>query len=126
MNNIKHIGLTVYKKDVRNFYEEILGFKSLRSFNLTQENASNIFGIDIETPVIVGESPEMGMELFIINIRENTQIKSFNHVCFFTHRMAEITTKAKQNGYKTSILPNSGTLFLSDSSQNIFEIKESI
>ncbi|MDD3322578.1 MAG: hypothetical protein PHS59_14160 [Paludibacter sp.] len=126
MNNIKHIGLTVCEKDVKTFYEEIFDFKIKKTFVLTQENAANIFNILTATTVISGECPEMELELFILDNQDNLKINTFNHVCFSTHRVTEITAKAIQNGYKTSILPNSGTLFLSDSNQNIFEIKQSI
>lgn len=121
MNNIKHIGLQVNENDVKSFYEEILHFGNVRSFVLTLENATNIFGIPNETKVLSGKCPEMELELFI---HENVSVPTFSHVCFQTHRMTEIISKAKLNGYKTFVLSGSGTLFLSDSNQNIFEIKQ--
>jgi len=126
MNNIKHIGLTVCEKDVKTFYEEILDFKIKKTFVLTQENAANIFNIPTAIKVIGGECPEMELELFIMDNPDNSKIKTFNHVCFSTHRVAEITTKARHNGYKTLVLEHSGTLFVTDSNQNIFEIKQLI
>lgn len=123
MNTIKHIGLQVKESDVCDFYEEILNFEVTRSFVLTLENATNIFRIPVETNVLVGACPEMELELFI---NDKVNAPTFQHVCFQTHRMAEITTKAKLKGYKMNVLTGSGTLFLSDSNQNIFEIKKSI
>lgn len=120
---IKHIGLQIIECDIKNFYEKVLDFKLLRSFVLTQENATNIFGISHETKVLVGSCPEMELELFI---HKKASVPTFNHVCFQTHRMVEIISNAKLNGYKTFILSGSETLFLSDSNQNIFEIKKSI
>jgi len=121
MNNIKHIGLQVNENDVKFFYKEILHFDTARTFDLTLENATNIFGIPKETKVLAGKCPEMELELFI---HEKASVTTFNHVCFQTIRMAEIIEKAKINGYKTFVLSGSGTLFLFDSSQNIFEIKQ--
>jgi catechol-2,3-dioxygenase len=126
MNNIKHIGLTVCEKDVKYFYEEILDFKAKNNFILTQENAIAIFNIPTATKVIAGECPEMELELFIIENQSNLKIDTFNHVCFFTDRLNDIASKAKQNGYKIFILQHSETLFLTDSNQNIFEIKQLI
>jgi 4-hydroxyphenylpyruvate dioxygenase-like putative hemolysin len=124
MNSIKHIGLTVYEKDVKSFYEEILNFKSNNTFVLTQENAANIFNIPMATRVIAGACPEMELELFMLDDEEYNQKRAFNHICFFTHRIEELTTKAKQKGFKTIVLQHSGTLFIADSNQNIFEIKQ--
>lgn len=123
MNTIKHIGLSVYEKDVKAFYEDIFNFKSTRTFVLTLENAINIFNIPTATKVIVGECPEMELELFILENKENLKTQTFNHICFFTNRVTEITAKAIQNAYKTHVLQNSGTIFVSDSNENIFEIK---
>lgn len=120
-NNIKHIGLQVNENDVKCFYEEIFRFEIARSFVLTLENSNNIFGIPNETKVLTGKCSEMELELFI---HEKASVPTFNHVCFQTLRMAEIISKAKINGYKTFFLSGSGTLFLSDSNQNIFEIKQ--
>jgi len=122
MNNIKHIGLQILESDIKNFYEEILKFKFERSFVLTVENAINIFGISVETTVLAGECPEMELELFIL---EKANISTFNHVCFYSQRVEEIQEKANQMGFKIFVLINSGTLFISDSNQNIFEIKQS-
>lgn len=126
MNTIKRIGLVVYKKDVKVFYEEVLNFKTTSTFILTQENAINIFGIPAETTVVDGECPEMELELFVLENLENQKLNTFNHVCFFTERITEIAKKATQKGYKTFVLQHSGTLFVTDSNQNIFEIKQSI
>lgn len=123
VSNINHIGLQVIESDVNDFYRAIFNFKLVRTFILTKENAFSLFGMPMESTVLVGECPEMELELFI---QERKMKGSFNHVCFNTYRIAELTEKAMQKGYKCMERQPSGTVFIRDSNQNVFEIKSSL
>jgi len=122
-NSIIHIGLQVTENDVDHFYKALFDFNPVRTFILTKENAARIFGMPTECTVLVGSCPEMELELFI---QEGVMYGTFNHVCFNTHRMAELIVKAKQNGYECIERQPSDTVFIRDSNRNLFEIKPSI
>jgi len=113
----------VTEHDVDHFYKALFDFKPVRTFILTMENAPQIFGMPTKCTVLVGTCPEMELELFI---QEGAMYESFNHVCFYTHRMAELLAKAKQNGYECIVRHPSETVFIRDSNRNLFEIKPSI
>lgn len=119
-NSILHLGLQIIEKDYDNFYCDVLGFDLNRSFELTDENAEKIFQKQKGTTVLVGKIPELKLELFISH---DVLSKSFNHVCFETDRIPYIKSSADKYGYRTAFLDHSGTLFLSDSCNNLFEIK---
>jgi len=123
VNSINHIGLQVIESDVNDFYRAIFDFKLVRTFILTKDNAFSLFGMPVESTVLVGDCPEMALELFI---QESKTKGSFNHVCFNTYRMAELKEKAIEKGYECIVRQPSGTVFISDSNGNIFEIKPSL
>ncbi len=119
-SHILHIGLQICEQDFENFYCSVLGFEQIRSFKLTAENSEKIFQISGGADVKVGFCRELQLELFVTKL--NTH-KSFNHVCFESDRIAAIESKALEFKYRTVLLEHSGTLFLLDTSNNIFEIK---
>lgn len=119
MNSIRHIGLHVTENDVDLFYKALFDFEIERIFTLTRDNAFCIFGMPIETTVLVGKCPELELELFL---QKRTTNESFNHICFSTVRLTQITAKAKRNGFNYTVRQPSGTVFLRDSNSNIFEL----
>lgn len=122
-NTLRHIGLQVVEPDVQSFYMEVLQFSRVRSFDLSGDVAFDVFGIYKSVNVIFGECAEMTLELFVVDV---PQQRSFGHCCFSSRRMAEIEKKAAENGYKTCCRGSVGneTLFICDSSNNVFEIKQ--
>jgi hypothetical protein len=119
----KHIGLQVIEKDVDSFYVDILGFEFTREFLLSHEESKKIFGKSKKVRILFGSCKELGMELFVSDLHRNP---SYNHICIQTENLQEISTAAKQKGYRvfTRRTSSSGTLFISDSNHNTFEIKE--
>ncbi|MDD3568504.1 MAG: hypothetical protein PHT92_08915, partial [Bacteroidales bacterium] len=73
-----HAGLQVLQKDVKPFYEDILGFKVERSFALSAEESLGIFGIDSPVEIVQGDCGEVNLELFISN---NQRLPIYNHSC---------------------------------------------
>lgn len=122
-NTLRHIGLQVVEPDVRSFYVDVLKFSCIRTFELSGDTAVEIFGLDKSVEVIFGECAEMALELFVVDV---PQQRSFGHCCFSSRRMAEIEKKAVENGYKTYCRGSvdNKTLFISDSANNVFEIKQ--
>lgn len=119
---IKHIGLQVNEKDVKNFYGDILGFEAERSFYLSKEETNDIFQYEAETKIIFGKCKGMEVELFVHNATLNP---CFSHICFFAQDAKEIAAKAAAKGYRTFIRRKNDkeTFFISDGNRQVFEIK---
>lgn len=119
---IKHIGLQVLEADVSNFYEDIFGFKSTRTFSLTHKESNEIFGISNDVTIVFGDCGEVELELFI---SKNPKQLNYNHVCFFVNNAEQLSKHAAKKGYRVYIRENKQgfTYFISDSNSNIFEIK---
>lgn len=122
-NSIRHIGLQVVEADIQPFYGEVLQFHCTRLFCLSGKEAEKVFGIEKDVRVLFGECAEMTLELFVVYAPMQP---FFGHCCFSSERMAEIEKKAAENGYKTCCRGSVGneTLFICDSSNNVFEIKQ--
>lgn len=117
---LKHIGLQVAEKDVTSFYIDLLDFKILRSFSLSEDDAYNIFKIRKSVKVLYGTCGETDLELFVLD-KSSTQ--TFSHLCIGIEQANTIVEKANKKGYRTYIR-NNQTFFIADSNNNIFEIKE--
>ncbi len=122
-HGIRHIGLQVVEADIQLFYGEVLQFSCIRSFDLSEKEADKIFGIKKDTKVIFGECVEIALELFVVDV---PQQPCFGHCCFSSRRMAEMEVRAVKNGYSAYCRGCVGneTLFIRDSSNNVFEIKQ--
>ena len=119
-NLIHHIGLQVIEKDVETFYVDILNFKIIKTFLLSNENATNIFNINESPTIIYGTCGDFELELFISKLNLE---KSFSHLCLQTENFEKIMVKAQQKGYKIYVYKVNQTYFISDSNHNVFEIK---
>lgn len=119
---LKHVGLQVVEADVSNFYEDILGFKSTRSFSLTDKESDEIFGINNEVSIIFGNCGEVEFELFV---SANPKQLNYNHICLSVSNAEQLRNHAAQKGFRvyTREGKQGFTYFISDSNSNIFEIK---
>ncbi len=118
----KHLGLQVLEKDVKSFYEDILHFKILRTFILSEKEANDIFKISQNVKILYGNCEGVELELFI----NNDFIKpTFAHIGICTKNAQKIAEEANKKGYRvfTRIKENSETYFISDANSNVFEIK---
>jgi len=121
-STLTHIALQVNEKDVDSFYVDVLNGEVTRTFELSREDAAEIFNIDKKVKVSQVSCEGIEFELFIDG---NQLLPTFAHVCFHSLRANEIIEKAKLNGYKTFVRNNnlSSTYFVSDTNSNMFEIK---
>ena len=121
-NSLLHIGLCVLEDGVKNFYNEIFNCKPKRIFTIQAKDALTIFGINKEATVQLVSCGDIDLELFI-----NGKIDSstFRHICFSSAIAKKRFEKAKENGYKTFLkkINSNERYFISDSSNNVFEIK---
>ena len=122
MNNIIHIALNVSERDVQSFYIDVLKGEITRTFELSQEDSSEIFNINKKVEVSQVSCEGIELELFI---GDKSRLPTFAHVCFQSLQAEEIFEKANLNGYHTYVRNNnsSPTYFVSDTNSNLFEIK---
>ena len=125
MNQFMHAGLTVYKNDIRNFYIDILGFKTEKDFQLNADLAENIFHIKDSPEVYHLNKDEITLELFVFSGYKQNQI--FQHLCFQMDNCDEIYKKAYEKNYWTFCRTNSQnktTYFIRDNMNNLLELKD--
>ena len=122
--NIEHIALTITDhKEIKEFYQEILGFAEIKSFILQKELAREIFGLGKESRVFHLQTNDLMLELFLIPERfENVH----NHICFSVPNREAIVNKAIRDGYACIRVrrQHSDMIFLKDKSGNLFELKQ--
>jgi len=118
---LHHLGIQVIEEDVENFYVDILDFKISRTFSLTNEKSIDTFDINESPAIIYGSCGDVEIELFIS--KSNLE-KSFSHLCLQTENVENIVEKVKQKVYKIYVHKANETYFISDSNNNIFEIKK--
>ena len=121
---LQHIGLTINdNKDLENFYINILGMKKDGGFTLFPDYSRRIFNIDDETEVFLLKKDGLLLEIFIKELPVN---RNYSHICIEVENMDEILRKVKENNYKNIIIEREkdNLVFISDKSDNLFEIKE--
>lgn len=122
-NKILHIGLQIIENDLNVFYVNVLGCKILRTFKVSSQDALAIFGIPKEVSIVYTQMGNIELELFL---EDMTKTINFNHICIQTKQVEEIANKAIVGGYRVYVhkkSDNTQTYFVSDSNNNIFEIK---
>ena len=124
MTKLKHVGLTVSKDDIQNFYIDILGFRADGEFQLNHELSESIFNIknDIEVRYLVNN--EVTLELFIYPNSDTHH--SFQHLCLRMENCEEIYEKAlgkKYWSFRRTNAKNQSTYFIKDNMNNLFELK---
>jgi len=122
-NSLLHIGLHVLEEDVQKFYLDILNCEPKNNFTIQAEDAFLIFGISREVRVQLVSSGGIELELFIDDIKKTF---TFGHICFRSTDAERIIVNASEKGYHTFIRKRNSneTYFISDSNQNLFEIKK--
>jgi catechol 2,3-dioxygenase-like lactoylglutathione lyase family enzyme len=122
---IRHIGLNINNEsELKDFYEDILGFTIAESFSVQKERCMEIFEVEKETKVRRLEKFGLELEVFITDY-ENKH--NFGHICLEYWKVQDIFDKAIAAGYKTvSFLKENGrkAYFIRDKAMNLFEIKE--
>ncbi|NOR65355.1 MAG: hypothetical protein GQ468_04995 [Candidatus Scalindua sp.] len=121
----EHVAITVSdKKEIEQFYLEILGMQEIKSFTLDKALSMDIFGIEKETAVFQLQKDKLLLEVFLTPGKRDP---GFNHICISTNYREEIVNKATRHLYKCIRLKreNSHMIFVTDHSGNIFEVKQS-
>ncbi|MBP7102656.1 MAG: VOC family protein [Bacteroidales bacterium] len=122
MYKIKHIGLQIKEKDLKHFYQDVLGFQQERNFTLSKEETYNIFQIDTEITILFGNCHGCELELFVY---EQSVHDGFSHVCISVDDAEAMAARAIKNDYSVYIRKKNefSTYFIQDSNHHIFEVK---
>lgn len=122
--NLEHVALRIAdRREIEDFYQDILGMELLRSFALSKALSKDVFGIEAETEVFLVQNDSLQLELFL---RPGKPAPGFEHLCISVAAREILLEKAMTNSYKVFRLKReySDLVFLSDHSGNIFEVKE--
>lgn len=122
--NLEHIALTITDhKEIKQFYQKILGFSEVRNFVLEKDLAWKIFGIEKETKVFHLQKDGLMLELFLMPEKFE---HVYNHLCISVPNREEIVNKAVQYAYECIRIrkQNSNMIFIKDGCGNLFEIKQ--
>ena len=120
----QHTGLTVNRpEEIRDFYEDVLGFELKRKFTLDQNISHKIFNEAATVDVYLMAHDDAQLEIFLSPLKEK---KVFTHVCLAYAENETIYEKAVRHGYDTVVKENPGfnTYFIRDRSGNMFEVKK--
>jgi len=125
---IDHIALAANSaSDSDKFFIELLGLKKIREKIVSADLMEQFFGLKKEHKFVSYGSNTMTFEVFISD--DDTKVQDlYTHSCLLIENRDEFVKKAISLGYKTIKVPrNDGSgyfLFVRDSFQNLYEIKE--
>jgi len=118
-----HIGLTIKNKaEIKNFYENLLGFKLEKKFTLDKHLNQQIFGFYEDTPVFRLSNGIIDIELFLTQLPAR---KNYTHISYETEDRKTLVKNARKKNYPTIVVPRvdkPDLIFLQDQFGNLFEI----
>ncbi|MBC8526637.1 MAG: VOC family protein [Candidatus Cloacimonetes bacterium] len=121
---LKHIGLSIFNySEIKNFYQDLLGFKIEFDMQISAELSKKVFGIEKETSVYMLSKNDLTLELFLT---KHTNVNTYQHLCISVEYRETLIQKARKKGYNCIVIKRdkSDLVFIRDKSNNIFEIKE--
>jgi len=127
---IEHIAVGYNsEEDADNFFIELLGLKKIRSKSVPADLIEKFFGVKREQTFFVYANEDIIFEVFITN--DNSKAKDiFTHLCLVIENRDEFVNKASYLGFELIKVPRKDSigyyLFLRDTFQNMYEIKEKI
>ena len=122
--NLEHVALSIRDRDeIEGFYQDILGMKLIRSFQLDKILAFDIFGMAENPEVFLLEKDQVQFEIFLSPKRHP---HGFDHICISTAGRDEIMKKARESSYRVfrQKRDHSDLVFISDKNGNTFEVKK--
>jgi len=122
--NLEHIALTITDhKEIKQFYQDILGFAEIRNFILQKDLAGELFGIGKDSRVFHLQKDDLLLELFLM---PQWFEHAYNHICISVPAREAIVNKAIRDGYACIRVrrQHSDMIFLKDKSGNVFEMKQ--
>jgi len=121
---LNHIALTVTDhQEIIDFYQDILGFQTMRVFELEEKLTEKIFGIQTDVAIAVLTRDELTFEIFI----SQTPLRhGFAHICLNVKNRDAIIRKAENLGYEVISIDRGSydLIFIRDKNGNLFELKD--
>ncbi len=127
---IEHIAIACRSEnDSDKFFTELLGLKKVRTFMVSADLMEKFFGLKKEQEVIQYENGSLSVEVFITN--DNSRSKDvFTHSCLTVKNRDELIKRASLMGFSVIQVSRKNSndyyLFIKDSFQNLYEIKEEL
>lgn len=127
---VDHIAIaSPTEKESDKFFIELLGLKKVRTFSVPTNLMETFFGVKKEQEVIRYENENISVEVFITN--DNSQAKDiFTHSCLTVKNRDKLVEKASWMEFTVIKVPRKNSngyyLFIKDSFQNLYEIKEEL
>ena len=122
---LNHVALQInHEDDIQAFYEEIMGFKRIKSFELNSEMSASIFGLNKKVKVVLIERDSLVMELFVTGVI--LPFEGYQHVCLNVENRRLILDSCRKENYEVTEIPREkhNLCFVRDKSGNLFELKE--
>jgi len=128
--NLEHIAIAANNEsNSDNFFIELLGLEKTRSFIVSADLVEKFFGVNKEQKIIRYEKDSLSFEVFITDDESKAQ-DTFTHSCLLIEDRDDFVNRASSMGYDIVKVPRKDGvgyyLFIKDSFQNLYEIKEKI
>lgn len=127
---IEHIAVG-YNSEVESdkFFIDLLGLKKIRLKSVPADLMEKFFSIKKEHTFVVYGNEDLSFEVFITNDTSKAN-DVFTHSCLVIENRNEFVNKAYSMGFDVVKVPRKDVegyyLFIKDSFQNLYEIKEKI
>ena len=127
---IEHIAVGCNsEEEADKFFIDLLGLKKVRSKSVPADLMEKFFGVKKEQKFVVYGKNDANFEVFITNDKSKAK-DVFTHSCLVIENRDEFVNKAFSMGFNVvKVLRKNGSgyyLFIKDSFQNLYEIKEKI
>jgi len=126
---IGHIAVELNsEEDADRFFEELLGLKKISSKVVSADLIESFFGVNRDQKLLRYGNNDLDFEVFITGNTEKSQ-DIFTHTCIFIENRDKFVKRVRLLGFKDIKVPrqegNGYYLFVQDSFENLYEIKES-
>jgi catechol 2,3-dioxygenase-like lactoylglutathione lyase family enzyme len=125
---IEHIAVaSTTKEEADRFFSGLLGLKKVRSFSVSADLMEKFFGQNKQQKVITYQNSTTSIEVFITE--DNSYKKDlYTHTCLLVEDRDKLVEKALSMNFPIIKVPrkngNGYYLFVKDSFQNLYEVKE--
>jgi hypothetical protein len=125
---IEHIALGYNsEEEADRFFIDLLGLKKIRSKSVPGDLMKKFFNVKGESKFVIYGNKDSNFEIFITNDNSRAQ-DVFTHSCLLIENRDEFLSRASSMGYDLVKVPRKDSdgyyLFIKDTFQNLYEIKE--
>jgi catechol 2,3-dioxygenase-like lactoylglutathione lyase family enzyme len=125
MMKLNHVALVASsQKNADAFYEGILKLTKIKTSSLTSDLAMEIFGLEVECPLILYGNEAFAIEIFVSE-RLPPNNSPIAHICLQVEDREAFTAACRSAGLPVNLIPRGewNLCFVRDFDGNLFEIK---